>query len=422
MAKEKQTNKIEKNIKIEGQQWEEALNSAFLKKQKEVTVDGFRKGKVPRDMYEKKFGKESLFIDAADLVLQDAYMKIMTDNQDLIPVVQPKVDLKSLAEDGVEFVFTFITAPTVNVKKYKGLKVKKEEVKVTKEEIAHELGHVLERFAEIVTKEGKVANGDIAVIDFEGFNNGVAFDGGKGENYSLEIGSNTFIPGFEEQVIGMKTGEEKDINVTFPEEYPSEDLKGKPVVFKVKVNEIKTKQQREMDKDFFEDLGMEGIDTKEKLEEEIKENIKVNKEADADNKYLDDLFKEIGKNTEVDIPEEMIEDELNRMIARYEEQLKMQGISLETYYAFTHSDENTLREQMKEEASNHVLYRLMLEEIMKIEKVEVTEEEVDKEAKDLAEKYQMKEEEFITAFGGKEMIRYDLEMKKVIEVLKDLNK
>ena len=421
MAKKDNKNKKELTIKIEGETWEKALDQAFKKKQKEVKVDGFRPGKVPRNVFEKKFGKESLFIDAADKVLVSAYEEAMKDDK-LIPVVQPKVDIKSIDEDGVTFVFTIITKPEVNVKKYKGLKVTKDKIKVTKEEIEHELGHLLEKYTELVPKKGKVANGDVAIIDFEGFKDGVAFDGGKGENYSLEIGSHSFIPGFEEQVIGMKAGEEKEINVTFPEEYPAEDLKGKEVVFKVKCNDIKQKETRELDKDFFDDLGMEGVDTKEKLEAEIKDNIKARKDMDAENKYVDDLLDAVSKNVEVDIPEEMVEEEIDRLLHRFEEQIKMQGISLEVYYQFTNSTEKDLRTQFEKEAFKNVLYRLTLEELIALEKLEVTNKEVEKEATELAKKYKMEKEEFLKQFGGLDMIKYDMEMRKVIEFLKENNK
>ncbi len=422
MAKKENKNKIELTVKIEGEEWTKAIDKAFKEKVKTVTIDGFRKGKCPRDVFEKKYGKETLYIDAAESLLQVAYRKVMDDNKEVIPVAQPRVDIKSIDDEKVEFVFTIVTAPEVKVKKYKGLKVARDEVNVTKEEIEHELGHLLEKYTELVTKEGKVENGDIAVIDFEGFKDGVAFDGGKGENYSLEIGSHTFIPGFEEAVVGMKAGEEKDINLTFPEDYMSEDLKGQAVVFKVKVNEIKTKKERELDKEFFEDLGMEGIDTKEKLEEEIKANIKAQKDMDAENKYIDNLLEEIGKNVEVDIPEEMVEEEIDNMLHKFEEQLNMQGLNLDMYLKFTQSDVKALRDQMEKDAYQHVLYRLMLEEIVKLEKIEVKEEEVDKELKDLASKYKAKEEELVNAFGGKEMIKYDLEMRKIIDLLKEANK
>ena len=270
----KKTNVHDVQVKIEGEEWTKALDQVFAKKQKTVKVDGFRPGKVPRNVYEKKFGKESLFLDAADLVLQAAYTKALEDSK-LMPVVQPSVDLKSIDENGVEFSFKIITKPEVKIKQYKGLNIKPAEVEVTEEDIDHELSHLLERYTELATKDGKIENGDLAIIDFEGFKDGVAFDGGKGENYSLEIGSNTFIPGFEEQLIGMSAGEEKDLNLTFPEDYGAKDLAGAAVVFKVKVNEVKTKQARELDEDFFEDLGMEGVNSEETLRAVIKNSFVV---------------------------------------------------------------------------------------------------------------------------------------------------
>ena len=423
MAKKENTNKNvhEVSTKIEGESWKKALDRAFAEKQKTIKVDGFRKGKVPREIFEKKFGKEALFIDAADMVLQEAYIKVMEESK-LIPVAQPEVNLKSLDETGVEFTFKIVTKPEVKVNKYKGLNVKPETVEVTDEEVNHELGHLLERYTELVTKDGKVENGDVAIIDFEGFKDGVAFAGGKGENYNLEIGSNTFIPGFEEQIIGMEVGEERDLDLSFPEDYGAKDLAGAKVVFKVKVNEIKEKHTRELDEDFFEDLGMEGINSEETLKAEIKESIKAQKEMDAENKYVDDLFEAVAKNVEVDIPEEMVEEEVNRLMGRFEEQMKMQGISLELYYQFTGSDEAALKSQMEKEAYKNVLYRLMLEEVMNQEKIEVTEEEVEKEVEELATKYQMDKEDFLREFGGKEMIQYDLEMRRVVELLKEYNK
>ena len=426
MAKAKEEKNQSKNvheitIKIEVEEWKIELDKAFNDKKRDTVVDGFRKGKVPRDVYEKHYGKESLFIPAADYVLQDAYMKVMEENK-LVPVVQPDVNLGGIDEDGVEFVFKIITKPEVNVKKYKGLKIEKEKVEVTKEEIEHELSHVLEKYTELVTKDGKVESGNVAVIDFEGFKDGVAFEGGKGENYSLEIGSNTFIPGFEDQVIGMKVGEEKDINLTFPEDYGAKDLAGAAVVFKVKVNEIKEKQTRELDEEFFEDLGMEGVDSKEKLEKEIEESIKARKEMEAENNYVDKILEEVSKNVEVDIPEEMVNEEIDRLMKRFEENMRMQGISLDLYYQFSRTTEADLRNQLEKEAYSNVLYRLMLEEIMTLEKIEVTEEEVEKEAASLAEKYQMEKEEFLKQFGGLDMIQYDLEMRKTIDSLKEFNK
>lgn len=419
--KKENKNKHEVTVKIDGDAWKNAIDKVFAKKQKTVKVDGFRQGKVPRNIYEKKFGKESLYLDAADAVLQDAYAKAMDDSK-LVPVAQPEVNLKNIGEEGVEFTFKIITKPEVKVNKYKGLNIKPEEVEVNDEEINHELSHLLERYTELVTKDGEVKNGDVAIIDFEGFKDGEAFDGGKGENYSLEIGSNTFIPGFEEQVIGMKAGDEKDLNVTFPEDYGAKDLAGAPVVFKVKVNEVKEKKTRELDEDFFEDLGMEGIDSEDKLKAEIKESIKAQKEMDAENKYVDSLLEGVSKNVEVDIPEEMVNEEVDRLMGRFAEQMKMQGISLDLYYQFTGSNEEQLRSQMEKEAFNNVLYRLMIEEIQQIEKIVVSEEEAEKEAEELAKKYQMDKEDFLKQFGGLEMVKYDLEVRKVIELLKELNK
>ena len=428
MANTKETKKTEKKnnvheviVKIEGVEWTEALDKAFKSKQKDAKVDGFRKGKVPRNIYEKHYGKESLFFPAAEEVLQSAYAKAMEESN-LIPVVQPSVDIKDISDKGVEFTFKIITKPEVKIKNYKGLGIKPEEIKVTKDEIDHEIGHLLEEYTELVTKEGEIKNGDVAVIDFEGFKDGKPFDGGKGENYSLEIGSNTFIPGFEEQVIGMKTGEEKDLTVSFPEDYGVEDLKGQPVIFKVKVNEIKEKVTRELDKEFFEDLAMEGVHSKETLEKEVEKNIKAQKEADNENKYIDHLLEEVAKNVEVDIPQEMVDEETTRLLGRFEQQMAMQGISLDIYYQFTKSSEEDLRKQMDKEAYQNVLYRLMLEEIMNLEKIEVSQEEASKEAEELAKKYKMDKEDFLKQFGGLEMIQYDLEMHKVIDLLQELNK
>jgi len=415
---EKKKNVFEVSIKFNEKEFNEAIDKAFEKKKKDIKLDGFREGKVPKDVYYKKAGKQPLYMDAVDILLPEAYDRAIKEGN-YQPIIEPKVDLKYLNEDGVEFSFVITTMPEVEIKKYTGLKVKKAKVEVTEEEINHEIEGMLARYSELVVKEfGEVEEGNIAVIDFEGFKDGVAFEGGKGENYSLEIGSNTFIPGFEEQLVGMKSGEEKDINVTFPEDYHAEDLKGKPVVFKVKVNEVKEVKIPELDKDFFEDLGFEGVDTKEKLEAEIEKNIIAHKEADAENKYIDAVLEAAAENCEVDIPEAMISEELDRMVKQYEEHLKMQGLTLEQLYQFTNSNEEALREQMKEEANKRVKFRLMLEEIAKAEKIEISDEEAKKEATKLAEQYQIKEEEFLNMFGGLEMVKYDGKMRKAIEILK----
>ena len=419
----KVSNVNEIEITISGDKWKNAIDKVFAQKQKTVKVDGFRKGKVPRSIYEKKFGKESLFFEAADIVIEDAYNEAMKKSKE-VPIVKPSVELKDINENECVFKFKITSRPEVKITKYKGLNVKPKEVEVTDEEVEHELGHLLERYTELVNKDekSKVENGNIAIIDFEGFKDGVAFDGGKGENYSLEIGSNTFIPGFEEQIIGMGVGEEKDLNLTFPEEYGAKDLAGKDVVFKVKVNEIKEKQNRKLDEEFFEDLGIEGVDTEKKLKNHIKEDIKKHKEMESENEYIEELLETVSKNVEVDIPEELVDEEIDRLMKRFEEHMKSQGISLDVYYQFTQSSEKDLRAQMEKEAYSNVLYRFMLDEIIREEKIEVTDKEIDEELETLAKGYNVSKEEFEKGIGGRNNIKLDVQMHKAIDLLKELNK
>lgn len=405
-------------IKIEGEKWTNALDKAFKKLNKTAKIDGFRPGKAPKEVFIKKYGMSSLYMEAAEVVLDDAYEQMIEQNKEVKIVAQPDISVSAVTDDYVEFKFILTLKPEVELGKYKNLKAKKESVKVTSEEVEQALNNMRERYIENIDKEGKVCEGDIAIIDFEGFKDGVAFDGGKGENYSLKIGSNTFIPGFEEQIIGMEKGEKKDINLSFPDDYHVEDLKGAPVVFKVKVNEIKEQKLPELNEDFFEDLGMEGITTEEELKKQLEENIKVNKEAQAENKYIDDLLNEASDSMKVEIPKIMIKEELDRMISQYEEHLKMQGISLEMFYQFTNSKEEDLREKMTEEATNRIKHRLLLEAIAEKEGFEVTDEEASNEVEQLSSKYQMEKEEFLKAFGGLEMVKYDLKMRKALEVLK----
>ena len=414
--------KSEKEIEIiiEGKEWEGALDKAFKKANKNAKIDGFRPGKAPKEVFIKKYGKQSLYMDAADEAADMAYQKLLKDHADDVKelVARPEIALKDVNDDKITFLFTLTLRPLVKLGKYKGLGIKKDEIKAEAEEIEDAINHMRERYAEDVIKEGAIASGDIAVIDFEGFVDGKAFDGGKSENYSLKIGSGTFIPGFEEQLVGLKSGDEKDVKVTFPADYHAEDLKGKNATFKVKVHEVKEVKVPELDKDFFADLGMEGINTKEELEAQVSENILARKEMEAENKYLDDLLEAAAKNVEVDIPEAMINEELDRMIQQYSEHLKMQGITIEQFYQFTNSDEMALRDQMRPEAVKRITYRLMLEEIAKEEKIEIDDKAAKEEAKKLAEKYQMKEDEFLSAFGGLDIVKYDMKMRKAMEVLK----
>ncbi len=416
---EKNKNLKEIVIKIEGKEWSDALDKAFKKANAKAKIAGFRPGKAPKDIYLKHYGVESLFMDASNYCVEAAYNKMLEENKNLEIAAQPILDIRSIDEKYIEYVFTITLKPEVKLGKYKGLKVKKDKIEVTKEEIEEAINHMREHYKENVVKDGAVENGDVAVIDFEGFKDGVAFEGGKGENYSLEIGSNTFIPGFEEQLIGMKAGESKDINVTFPEDYHSEELKGQPVVFKVKVNEVKAVKVPELDKEFFEDLGMEGIDSKEALENQVKENITASKTTKAEDKYIDDLLEEISKSTEIDVPETMVNDEAERMVEQFGEHIKMQGISLEQFYQFTNSNKEALKEQYKEEALKRVKYRLIIEEIIKQEKIEVSSDEVDAEIDEIAKKYNMTREEVKKQYGENiDYIKYDLEVRKAFDTIK----
>lgn len=406
-------------IKIEGSDWEEALDKAFKKVSKDKTIAGFRKGKAPKNIYLRHYGIESLFYEASNICVDKAYNKMIEENKDLTIVSQPILDIKSVDEKYIEYVFTLTLKPEVKLGKYKGLSVKKDKVKVTKEEVDHEIKHMREDYKEIVIKDGKIENGDIAVIDFEGFKDGVAFDGGKGENYSLTIGSNTFIPGFEDQLIGHVTGDEVDVNVTFPSDYHVEELKDAPVVFKVKIHEVKQTVLPELDKDFFEDLGMEGIDSKESLEKQVKENIKTRKESIAEDKYIDELLKEIADNTEVDIPDTMINDETTHMVEHFKEHIMMQGITIEQFYQLTNSSEDKLKEEYHDEALKRVKNRLIIEKIIEEEKIEVSDEEVDNKLEELAKKYNMAKEEVKKEYDNNlDYISFDLKVRKVFDIIK----
>lgn len=404
-------------VVIEKEEWKEKVDKAFEKLQKNAKVDGFRKGKVPRNVFEKKNGKETIWYEAINDALDEKYLNILQEKK-LIPIIRPNIEVVSVDDNKAEIKFIITTKPEVKISKYKDLGVKKGSVKVTEKEINEEIENLRQRYADMTVKKGKIEKGDTAIIDFEGFIDDTAFEGGKGENYSLTIGSNTFIPGFEDQLIGLKENDTKDVKVKFPEDYHSEDLKGKDAVFKVKVHEVKTKKLPELDKDFFLDLEMENVTTLEELKEKIKEEIKHHKTHEVENKYIDDILEEVSKNTEVEIPNELIEEEIDRMLEEYANNLRMQGIDLDTYYKFTNSNESMLREQMRNEADKRVKYRLMLEEIVKLEKIKVTDEEIDKELNEMAKQYNMSEEEVLKHMGSKDVLKYEIEMQKAIDVLK----
>lgn len=405
-------------IEVKGKEWQEVLDNSFKKKIKTVKIDGFRKGSIPKDVYLKKFGIESLYMDAVDEALQIAYRELMTKN-DLIPVIEPKVDIKHICDDCVTFAFTVITKPEIKLGAYKDLKVKKEEPKVTKEEIATEIESLRNKFADVVVKEdGEVVLGNTAIIDFEGFVDGKALEGGTGSNYPLEIGSHTFIPGFEEGLVGMKVNEEKELKLKFPDNY-TDELKGKDVTFKVKVTSIKERILPELNKAFYEDLGYKDIKDEKELNLEVEKSLKAKKAVDIENNYIEELLEKASNNMKVELNKEIIEEELHRMIHQYEDQLKMQGLSLEQYFEFTKGNMDDLKKNMTPEAEKRIKYRYLLEEIAVKEDIKITDKDATDEAKKMAENYGMTDEEFLKQFGGLDMVKYDLSMRKAIEVLKE---
>lgn len=407
-------------IKLEGKDWEKCLDNSFKKNSKDRAVDGFRKGTVPKDIYIKNFGIESLYPDAVNEAINVAYKKLMDEN-DLVPVIEPAVDVTGLSDTTVIFKFVVITKPEIKLGDYKNLGVKRKKATANKEEVDAEVKILKNQLADIIVKDnGEIVNGDTAIINFDGYVDGKALDGGKGENFPLEIGSKTFIPGFEEGLLGHKTGDEFELNLKFPEDYV-EDLKNKEVTFKVKVNEIKTRVEPEVNEEFFKDLGYEDMKTEEEFLKEVKKTIIERKEKDLEDEFIEELLNKASEKMEVDINEEIIDEEVHRMMHGYEEQLKMQGLSLEQYYEFTKTTHDDLHKQMEPEAIKRVKYRYLIEEIADKEKIDFTEKEVDEKAKEMAENYGISVEELISAYGSKEIVKYDMKMHRALEILKENN-
>lgn len=410
----------EVNFKLEGKEWVELQNKAFEKLNKKANIDGFRPGKAPRDIFEKKYGKQEIILEAADEATNKEYKRLLGENK-IIPIIEPKVELIKCDSDTLEVKFTFITDPEVTLGEYTNLKVKKEKAKVTKEEVDNSIKELLNEYAEVVVKEGNVESGDIAIIDFAGYKDGVAFEGGTSENYSLTIGSNTFIPGFEDAVIGMAKGEEKDIELTFPEDYMQEDLKGQKVVFKVKVNEIKTRKIPELNKEFFEDLNMEGITDKESLEKDIKEELTHRKEHELEHAYEDACLDKAANNMKIEILPELIDDEVHQMYHEFMDRMKRQGITEELYLKYTNSKEEDLIEKMKDEAKKRIQYRYLLREIIKKENIKITDKEAKEKIKEIAKQYNVTEEEILKEVGTLEAMKMDLAFQKAVELVKANN-
>ena len=400
----------------------EGLDSAFKKVVKQVQVPGFRKGKMPRSMFEKRFGVESLYQDALDFILPEAYAEAINETA-IEPVDRPEIDIVRM-EKGETLIFkaTVTVKPEVKLGEYKGLEVTKVDTEVTDEDVNEEIKQLQERNAELVIKEeGAAEKGDTVVLDFEGFVDGEAFEGGKADNYTLELGSNSFIPGFEDQLVGLETGGEKEVEVTFPEEYHAAELAGKPAVFKVKIHEIKTKELPALDDEFAKDVDEE-VETLDALKEKIKNRLVDKKNHDAEHHVKDTVIEKAAENAEMDIPAAMIDTETDRMVQEFGQRLQMQGMTLDMYFQFSGQDEAALKEQMKEEAEKRVRINLTLEAIGKAENVEVSEEEINAEVQTMSEQYGLSAEQIIQALGGTESVKGDLLVRKAIDVLVESSK
>ena len=406
-------------VEVPAEEVNAGLDKAFKKVVKEINVPGFRKGKMPRQMFEKRFGVESLYQDALDFILPDAYANAV-EEAGINPVDRPEIDIETI-EKGQPLVFTakVIVKPEVELGEYKGLEVSKPDTEVTDEDIENQLKENQERMAELTVKEDEaIVEGDTAVIDFEGFVDGEAFEGGQGNDYSLEIGSNSFIPGFEEQLVGVKAGEEKDVEVTFPEEYHAAELAGKAATFKVKVSEVKGKELPELNDEFAKEIDPE-VESLEALRSKMKESLIAEKKSAADATLRDELVQKAAENATIDIPHAMIHTEMDRMMSDFEQRLTQQGMNLELYFQFSGQDEAALREQMHGDAETRVRVSLTLEAIAEAENMQVTSEDIDKELEKMAAQFNMDIEQIKTALGGTEMLENDIRMQNTVEFLVD---
>ncbi|MDZ5721686.1 trigger factor [Bacillus sp. SXabc123] len=404
-------------VEVDAETFKTALDDAFKKVVKQVSIPGFRKGKIPRGLFEQRFGVEALYQDALDILLPVEYPKAV-EEAGIEPVDRPEIDVEKI-EKGESLIFTakVTVKPEVKLGDYKGLGIEKDDTAVTDEDVQNELKALQERQAELVVKEeGAVEEGNTVVLDFEGFVDGEAFEGGKAENYSLEVGSGSFIPGFEEQLVGLEAGAEKDVEVTFPEEYHAEELAGKPAVFKVKIHEIKAKELPELDDEFAKDIDEE-VETLAELTEKTKKRLEEAKENEADAKLREELVLKASENAEIDVPQAMVDTELDRMLKEFEQRLQMQGMNLELYTQFSGQDEAALKEQMKEDAEKRVKSNLTLEAIAKAENLEVSDEEVDAELSKMAEAYNMPVENIKQAIGSTDAMKEDLKVRKAIDFL-----
>ncbi|MCA1057844.1 trigger factor [Rossellomorea aquimaris] len=409
-------------IEVEAAKVNEGLDAAFKKVVKQVNVPGFRKGKMPRGMFEKRFGVESLYQDALDFILPEAYAKAIEETG-IDPIDRPEIDVEQM-EKGKELIFTakVQVKPEVKLGEYKGLEVEKMETEVTAEDVEAELTSLQEKQAELAVKEeGKAEEGDTVTMDFEGFVDGEAFEGGQAENYSLELGSGQFIPGFEEQLVGVASGEEKEVEVNFPEEYHAAELAGKPATFKVKVHEIKAKELPALDDEFAKDADEE-VETLAELKEKIEKRLQESKKNEAETAVRETLVNKASDNAEVEIPEVMVTAEVDRMMQEFGQRLQMQGMNLDLYFQFSGQTEEDLRGQMTEDAGKRVRTNLTLEAIAAAENLEVTDAEAEEEVNKMAEQYNMSADNIKQALGGLDTLKADLKVRKAVEFLVENSK
>lgn len=375
-------------VEVAAEKFNEALDKAFKKVVTQVNVPGFRKGKVPRSIFEQRFGIAALYDDALDILLPDAYSSAITE-ANIEPVARPEIDIVQI-EKGKPLIFkaTVTVKPEVELGEYKGLEVEKKDFSVTDEALQAELENLQKSHAEItVVEEGEVQAGDIVIIDFKGFVDNEAFEGGEAEKYQLEIGSNTFIPGFEEQLIGLAKGEDKEVNVTFPEDYHVAALAGKPAVFKIHLHEIKRKQLPALDDEFAKDISE--FDTLDELKADVENKLKEKAEADQKNYLEGQLIEKAVANSTMELPPVMIENEVDFMLDDFKQRLEMQGIPYDSYVQFTGSSEESLRAEMRENAEQRVRTRLVLEAIAKAEGIEASEDDISEEVAKIADSARM---------------------------------
>ena len=414
-----QVENLEKNmakltVTVDAAELEKAITKAYNKQKNSISVPGFRKGKVPQNMVEKMYGAEIFYEDAANIIMQETYPQAY-DESKLDIVSQPKIDITQL-EKGKDFIYTAEVAvkPEVKLGKYKGVSVTKVDSKVTATEVNNTIKAELERDARMVSKTGKASKGDTAVIDFEGFIDDKAFEGGKGENYDLELGSGSFIPGFEDQLIGHKAGEDVDVEVTFPENYQAEDLAGKPAVFKCKLHEVKEKEVPALDDDFADDAGFDSVD---EYKADVKKKLEEKKENEAKNKKEQAILDKLNSEPEMDIPEAMLVSAARQSLEQFSQQLMMQGMSIDQYYKFTGLNENAMIEQSKPSAEKRIKSRLVMEAVADAEGFTATDEDYDKEIEDMAKSYNLKAEDLKNMMRPRDekSIRKDIVIKKALD-------